>query len=666
MKWWMEKPFRMIQNNLRDIDAGMDADEEVKWLLWFGANVVQLGCGGITAFTPTEQSFQRKSPYLRGDKFGELLEKCHENGIRVIARFDVSKVHRSFLETNPEWFSRSLSGKPVFYNDTAATCINGPYQQELTMEIIGDIVRKYPVDGIFFNMFGYQVRDYDGNYVGICQCENCRKRFFSFSGMTLPTEERPEDPAYQKYQEFKRFTVKDLLKKIRNTVQKINPEIAVSTYCPDQIDIIRDESNSAVDRPYPFWIYSASDNTSVVRGTYPDKVSSNVAINAVDIPYRFMGVSKYLTKLRLLQNMANGSNLDWCIIGAFPDYPDQENFESVREVFRFHRKYENLFSKLKSEADVLLIRSGRETEYRGIFRMLKEAHIFFDVAAAEEEERISDILDRYRLVIIPGVSSVKSERLKSILLQTKASIVSTGSSFSEDPDLLQKLFGIRLGNRIDPVRGSYLLTEPKEIFRSFPLRNWVYLDGEAHEIQSEDQTSVLPLVRSSMYGPPERCFGHEQTNAGMAAVHGGKNLYLPWLPGLLYYSHGYEDFKEILLDLIRYLCPDLQRVRIEAPSCVESFCNRIDTGHFLLQFINLSGFNGTTMTAPLPIRDIHVELPERVHAERLTEDGLHMAAEDSSKLTVNLSGMYEAFLCTICTNESRKEASAEKGKDRQK
>ncbi len=648
MDWWMEKPFRMIQNNLRDIDAKMDADEEVRWLLSFGANVVQLGCGGITAFTPTEQLFQRKSPYLKGDKFGELLAKCHQNGIRVIARFDVSKAHESYLTTNPDWFSRSREGKPIRYNDTAATCINGPYQQELAIRIIGDIIRKYPVDGIFFNMFGYQTRDYDGNYVGICQCENCRRRFHDFSGMELPTEENPEDPAFRKYLDFKKYTVRDMLQKIRRTVKGINPGIAVSTYSPYEIDIIRDESNSAVDRPYPFWIYSASDNTSVVRGTYPDKVSSNVAINAVDIPYRFMGVSKYLTKLRLLQNMANGSNLDWCIIGAFPDYPDRENFESVREVFHFHRQYEELFAKLKSEAKVLLVRSGSQAEYRGLFRILKEAHILFDVVSADEEERIAELVDRYRAVIIPGADEFRSEKLREKLLHTKAAVLSTGASFSKDSELLKELFGLRLGKRIEPVRGSYLLTEPKEIFRSFPRRDWVYLDREAYEVRAEEARPVLPLVRAAMYGPPERCFGHEVSEVGMAALHKGKNLYFPWLLGTLYYHHGYEDHKEIFLDLLRYLCPELQRIRVDAPSCVEFFCDRIDDRHFLLQFLNLSGFNGTTMNAPLPIRDIRVDFPEKIHAEQLMEEGLIEAGKESSTLCAELPGMYAAYLCSFC------------------
>ena len=107
MSWWLEKPFRMVQNNLRDVDAGMDADEEVRRLLDLGANVVQLGCGGITAFTETALPCQRPSPFLKGDKFGELLEKCHQNGIRVSARFDFSKVHVSYLTTDPVWVSAS-------------------------------------------------------------------------------------------------------------------------------------------------------------------------------------------------------------------------------------------------------------------------------------------------------------------------------------------------------------------------------------------------------------------------------------------------------------------------------------------------------------------------------------------------------------------------------
>ncbi|WFR59462.1 hypothetical protein QA584_10340 [Anaerocolumna sp. AGMB13025] len=214
MAWWLENKMRMIQNNLRDIDANMDIDSYINTLKEFGANACMVGCGGITAFYPTELEFQYRNPYMEGDFFGTLLEKCHLNGIRVIARFDFSKAHVSIYEKHREWFTKSIYGEPVKYHDTAATCINGVYQQEGTLEIIKEVLSRYPVDGVFFNMFGYQTKDYSDNYIGICQCDSCKTRFRKSYGLELPTEENELDEVFLKYKEFKQFTVDELLQKI--------------------------------------------------------------------------------------------------------------------------------------------------------------------------------------------------------------------------------------------------------------------------------------------------------------------------------------------------------------------------------------------------------------------------------------------------------------------
>ena len=112
----------------------------------------------------------------------------------------------------------------------------------------------------------------------------------------------------------------------------IDPNVPLSTYSDDGIDIIRCEAQSAI-RSKHFWLYSGSEDSAAIKTTFPDKVPSNCAINAVDIPYRFMGVSTWLNQIRLYQNAAVGGNLDWCIVGAFEDYPDRANFEGVSEAF---------------------------------------------------------------------------------------------------------------------------------------------------------------------------------------------------------------------------------------------------------------------------------------------------------------------------------------------
>ena len=189
MKWWQDNRMRMVQNNLRDIDGAMDVDALIRELKSFCCNVVMVGASGISTFFPGNLDSDVASPFLSEDKLGEIVEKCHQAGIRVIARFDFSKTHVRLLEQHPQWYYRGMDGRPVIYNDTAQTCINGEYQQERSLAMIGEVIDRYDVDGIFFNMFGYPTRDYSGVYHGICQCENCKRRFAAFSGMALPEAE---------------------------------------------------------------------------------------------------------------------------------------------------------------------------------------------------------------------------------------------------------------------------------------------------------------------------------------------------------------------------------------------------------------------------------------------------------------------------------------------
>lgn len=653
-KWWMRNNVRMIQNNLRDIDAQMDLDHEIDMLKEFGANVLQINCGGISAFSDTRLKVQVGSPYLTYDMFGAVLEKCHNNGIKVIARFDVSKTHESFLAQHPEWFCRSLQGEVIRYHDTVATCVNGPYQQQESLNIIGEIVEKYPVDGIFFNMFGYQTVDYSGNYVGICQCENCKRRFREMYQMELPTEENDDDPVFQAYKEFKVVTVKKLLKKISEQVRSIRPDTAVSTYADEYVDIVRMESNSAVDRQLPFWIYQSSENVESVNATFPDKIASNVAINAVDLPYRFMGVSRYLNQIRLFENMANGGALDWCIIGSFDDYPDKENFETTKQIFQLHKKHEQYYGRLKPMAKILVIQpkafyqppfNWYSEEYRGIFKMLKESHHQFTSVIGSYAGVMADRLDEFDVIIIPDMADITDRRLKEKLKTTRAAVIATAMSFEHDPAYVKEVFGVRVREEL-PVRGSYMLTEPKEIFTDFDKRQWVYVDKRFCRVETESGVeNLLPWISNAKFGPPERAFGHQVTSVPSVTVKNGNRIYLPWMPGALYYSQGYEDFKKIFLDILHFYGKPSEAVTVKGPSCVEVIFSRCSDGVYLLHLLNLSGFNGMTAGEPLPVRDMEVIFnsvrPRRI--AELTQDG---EKEQNASLVFSIPELhdYKIFL----------------------
>ncbi len=654
MSWWNAKKYRMIQNNLRDIDAGMDIDKYIAYLKEFEADVCMVGCGGISSFYPTSLKYQQVTPYMKDDFFGELIHKCHKNNIKVIARFDFSKTHEKFLKEYPQWYTKSIEGNPILYNDTAATCVNGEYQQECSLAILEEVITKYPVDGVFFNMFGYQTWDYSNNYVGICQCDNCRSRFLTYSGLELPTREDIKDASFRKYQEFKRDTVNELLEKIYQKVKSLSPEIAVCTYNHKGVDLVRNESNSAVDRPYPINAMTSENNVSIVRGTFDNPVSSNCAINAVDIFYRFMGVSKYLNALRLYGNMASGGNLDWCIIGDFETYPDKENFEYTKRVFHFHKKHEQYFNQMQSVAKILLVHPGayaslekQRKEYQGIFKILKESHLLFDVIDGKEEAEIIKKADLYRTIILPAVDNLSPETVEA-LEQSKAVIVGTGLALMQSDRAVEKLFHLNLAKKLENVRSSYLLTEPKSVFTHFINRQWVYLDMDYYYMVPEsDNLNYMPLVSSSTYGPPERCFGHQVTEQSSISVRKEKAIYFPWMIGSLYYQHGYEDFKFILLDMLLKEGNCHNAIKVDAPPCVEVFLDRCGKNQYLLQLLNYSGFNGTTFYQPLKIDDIKVNFVDFKSKKiyLLMEDKMVEILGDS-EITLSVNDLYQAVLIT--------------------
>lgn len=659
--WWEKNNMRLIQNNIRDTDAELDADKLIEILKDLSANTLMLNTGGLMAFYPTELEFQYKSPYLKKDLVGEMLEKCHKNNIKYIARFDFSKAHYSIFKKHPEWFYKSKAGEAINYNEMVHTCVNGYFQREYSLKIIEEVLKKYAVDGIFFNMFGYQTGDYSGNYYGICNCENCKKRFKEMFNEELPEKENINDEVYKKYIKFKEITTKELLDNIYKLVKDINNEISISTYTHHKVDMIRKESNSAVDRAYPIWLYSASENVKSVEDTWENKIISNCVINAVDIFYRFVGVSKYLTEMRLYESIASGSGLDFCIIGVFEDYPDEDNFDKVKEIFEFHKKNEKYYGNFKSMADVAIIKpysyapKEYREEYLGIFKMLKEQHIIFDVICHENLQDKLNSLEKYKCIVIPDHTVLFNEEFTSKVLDRGINIIATNLSLNNEGDNTSKVYEF-LGGSFEKIitdtRSAYLLTDNKEIFKRFPKRDWVFIDKKVSLIKYENHNkNMLPYIAPARFGPPERCGGHSISNYfGASLKYGkGKIISIPWEVGYLYYKYGYEDHKNILLDLLDYAIADNCILTTNAPVNVEIFLNSYDNGDYILQLLNLSGFNGTTFYEPNIITGIDVSIrniPKDFSIKCLTKDQPLKYEHNDGLLTIHIDKLntFEALI----------------------
>lgn len=276
--WWMREPIRWVQTNLRETDAGLDARHLAAQLADMKANVLLIGMGGIVAYYPTKTPFQYPSPFLPPgrDMFGDVLQAAHEHHIRVVGRFDFSKTSEPVFKAHPEWFFRKANGDPVIYNGLYSTCINGGYYREAAMNILSEALDKYDVDGLFFNMFGNQSRDYSGHYVGLCHCNVCKKKYWAMFHEEIP--DQPNDH----YRQFMFVSSREVAAAIGNLIRSKRPAPGYFNYIQEYTDGIMSESNTAVARPLPMWPYSASDNVNRARNSEPTKMSINLDMQFVD------------------------------------------------------------------------------------------------------------------------------------------------------------------------------------------------------------------------------------------------------------------------------------------------------------------------------------------------------------------------------------------------
>ncbi|WP_379884298.1 alpha-amylase family protein [Larkinella insperata] len=629
LPWWKPNNLRVIQTNLPAYEAAtLNPDSLLQDLLDCSANTLLINAGGIMAFYPTQLDFQYTNPYMKPNTLAEVIRKCHQHGIRVIVRFDFSRVHESIFKAHPDWCYISPKGERIINTDMYVVSINAPYVQDRAFKIIGEVIDQFPVDGIFLNMPGYQVNNpYEGKYHGIDQNEYDKKAFAAYSnGLALPTAENKADPVFQKYLAFKKATVEDWSKRLHELVKSKNSQIAICTYMDKYVDIIRHESQSNTSLPY--WPYTASDNVGNAVNSFPDHVISNASIQQISFQSRYNAVEPEEVGIRLYENIANGSGLDISLMGDLRGYEDERNFGVVKKIYAHHKKYEPYFGKYKSVAKVAVVAPGAwpsgepMQEYRGIQLMLKEAHIPFDIIEDAQLANQAEKVKSYQLLILPEITYLSADAIRTLkeASQQGTNLIATNRTLFDSPETLLELFGAKIVNKDHDGAGFYLNPDQKTVFKRFQKQKmlfWKFNLG-LYDLKGADQT-FLPVLAKGRPGPPEIIGGHDPTGYFAMGVKNhpkSKAVILPVNLGRLYYMHGYEQHKNILLDAIDSVFPEATHlVTTNAPERVEVILQEYTrnvpanltkktTDGQILHLVNLTGFSGNTYFEPLPVYDL--------------------------------------------------------------
>jgi hypothetical protein len=638
-KWWMEEPIRFLQTNLREADSVVDPKRLVGQVAEYRANVFLCNMGGIAAQYPTDVELHIRSKFLPPgrDLFGDVLKEAHARKIRVIGRFDLSKTEKAVYDAHPEWFFVRTNGEPHVFNGLYSACINGGYYRQHGIKILTEALERYPVDGLFFNMFGNPSTDYGGNQMGPCQCPECKARFQARYGRPLPTTLGDGD-----YRPFLRESAAEVAQMYAELIHRLRPGAGFFTYIDEYTDGIMSESNTAVGRALPLWPYSASDNVERAFGSEPTKMSFNLCMSFLDYSWRFVTVPQGEIRLRLHQNLAHGAPPALVVVGTM-DQEDRQSLVAGKSIFEWHEKHSDLYVGQKSAARVLLLGGGSQNAYRGFFRLLSEEHIPF--AVSSNLKWLDDPARKFDLVIVPsGRAPVELDRF----VREGGALLIAGANPPSAP-----LEVGRVVSRRSSVQATWRVHD-RELLPSLKDTNLLFLDGAYVEMAPLEKP-ILTFIPPAMGSPPEKVWADQRETeipGLIVADHGaGRIAFVPWDVGGLYYRHSSQGHAGLMKDVIDHLLAPHggRQLRTNAHPLVDiTVMKQPSRNRTLVHFVNVSGHSSTGYFPPVEMRDIRVELAgdfKSAAAARLNQNlPVTVGRQGASEFVLPRVGEYEVVV----------------------
>lgn len=625
--WWNRSPIRLIQTNLPEVEGSMDRDAYIKSIVDASANAVLFNTGGIVANYQTKLPYQWKNPNIgKEDLVADLIKRFHEKGIKYIARFDFSKLDSSIAAKKPEWLFVSSSGEHQVFNGLVSACINGGYYQEYAFEILKEAIANYQIDGIFFNMMGYTGADYAGRNYGICQCENCQKRFLAYSGLKLPLNNN--DPNINIYRKFQKETSEELYNRITSFIRQQNPNLVIYNYNAIGTSWIASESGASMS-PAVDNIYHATDNVKRTLGSYKDRTPLNLIMGFQAIGYRNIGSSANLLRTWWLENMLHGAPVSLVVVGTLVHYEDRSFIPIANELFSFHKANEKLFTNVQAVNNVALI-SGSGGEYQGMMKLLSEEHIMYDVILASEigSNRAPRKIQDFDVLILDDIANM-SDSLVTLLdnyVHNGGKLLVTGGTSTNDSNgkpmnvIRLKSLGVQPDYEVFPQSQSTFLkvSEKDKLalgqteFKDFTL---MMMYSKFLKLKTkENATGYMRLLPNTRFGPAEKTYYSEKDitdfPGAVAYTYGkGKTVYIPWMIGSEYNIKGNYSQRALFLGSLKNLLKVQSAIVTDASPVLEmTHLANLNGAFEWVGMINHSGFMGNSVREPVTIHNTTIRL----------------------------------------------------------
>ena len=617
-------PFNVLQTNLQDVDATMDVEAALDAVQEYGADTWLLNAGGISSFYPTDLPFQTRNPFLEkrpsGDLFGDAVAAAKSRGVRIIARFDMSKVAPRIAAAHPEWLYRSPTGEPQIYNTLSSTCPSGGYYQERTFDVLDEVLDRYAIDSVFFNWFNFNERDYDEVMHGPCHCRACQTGFAEFSG-GHPLPDDMKSPTFGLWRQYVTATLGRLTARITDHIEA-RGDIGVILRRGAPVEYV--EGNNAY-RAMPgkdLWPHATAEAVSAHVSSRPDAAVMVNCVAFIDATYRMGSEHPEHFAQYLLQGVARGGNPSAYFFGAPGRLPMEWAISGGREVMRFRSSHASLYGDLRPAANIGLVRPDFGSaapgtywevveEFRGLYSAMLEAHLPFDVLPVDRLARrgADAMLGRCDLVILPDVGSLRGgAAVVDEYVRHGGGLLITGTSGAGSDGGLElactpalQALGPALAG--ENLRSTYVTDRPQpridEFHYAAPI---IPVFGRYQRFAwRPDAERFGAMLPRAPFGPPELSYGHvtsDDPDYVRSSYGAGRVTHIPWTAGHTYREFGKTDVRAHLVSIIR------SAVRVPFTADIHDTVEVIvgaSNGATVVHLINHSGLRRRSYGPHLPI-----------------------------------------------------------------
>jgi len=152
------------------------------------------------------------------DFVGDALSEFQHRGIAVVAYYSTIFNNALFLQ-QPDWRVVPRDGGAIYeHSRYGGCCPNSPFGKFAVAQT-EEICRKYPFDGIFFDMLFWPY---------ICYCKHCGARFQKEEGRTLPTTINWNDLTWMAFQRARERWMDEHAAELTAIVRKTRPSMTVT------------------------------------------------------------------------------------------------------------------------------------------------------------------------------------------------------------------------------------------------------------------------------------------------------------------------------------------------------------------------------------------------------------------------------------------------------